>query len=1143
MKHRFFQITSFALLALGLHSLAAVDKKNILMLAGNPSHGPGEHEHNAGIKLLARCLSENATGAGVIFHLNAQWPSSAELAKADTMVMYADGGGGHPALQGDHLQQLAKEMKRGCGFVCLHYAVEVPVTPGGPEFKDWLGGYFEPNWSVNPHWEADFKQLPQHPVCNGVKPFATSDEWYFHMRFRDGMKGVTPILTAIAPDSTMSRKDGPHEGNLAVRDEVKNKVPQHTAWAVEREDGGRGFGFTGGHFHKGWGNNDQRRLVLNAILWTAKMDVPANGVDSKITDDDLQANLDPKGQPKPHAASTPQPHPAAPGKSLAETGIIKKGPEKITASLKGLKELYLIATDGGDSYACDWADWAEPVLIKNDGTRIKLTELKPKMAHVGWGELGINKNAAGNELKINGKPVSFGFGAHAPSMIAFDLPEGIAAFESSVGVDNGGTDQGELSSVTFALYASNPEGLPQIAGKKPSPPSGPPYGLEAARKQMENFKTPAGLEAKLFAAEPMVQNPTNIDVDPQGRVWIAECVNYRHWATPPIRPEGDRIVVLEDTTGDGEADKETTFYQSPGLTNPLGLCVLPSASGKGTQVIVSAAPNVWLLTDTDGDGKADMAEILFKVGGEPNYDHQIHAFCFGPDGKFYFNGGNSLTELFWPDGSIVKDLAGNEITGKGKPYRQGMIFRCDINLATGKASNVETLAHNFRNNYEVCVDSLGGMWQSDNDDDGNKGVRINNIIEYGNYGFTNELDGAGWQSPRTNIESEIPLRHWHQNDPGTIPNLLQTGGGSPTGICVNEGGALGTAFENQLIHCDAGPRTVRAYPAKKNGAGYTAEMVDILTSSDNWYRPADCCIAPDGSLFIADWYDSGVGGHNMGDHDPKTMRGRIYRVAVTGQSYKITPPDFSTADGCATALLSPNNSTRFVAWTKLHAMGVTAEGALKKTMTAANPRYRARALHLLARTPGKFQTYIDKALADESADVRATAVREIRLAATDNTLPDSIKNVTTYIMPHIKTESDKQVLREYAITLRVLKEPQDAPGSSASNPEDAIAAAWVALAGKHDGNDRWYLESLGIGSMGREDRVLKAWLAKAGDNWNTPAGRDIIWRVRSPLAFDALVKILTDKNTKPEDLPHYLREFDFLPDGGAKSLALLKMLG
>ncbi len=288
-----------ALLSLGLISSVAFaaegDRKTVVMIAGKPSHGPGEHEHNAGVQLLAKCLREGAADrVEVITHLNAEWPGPEEFGKADTVLIYSDGGGGHPGVSPEHLADLGKAMDRGCGFVCLHYAVEVPKDKGGPEFLRWLGGYFEENWSVNPHWEASFQELPKHPISNGVQPFSTSDEWYFHMRFREGMQGVTPVLTAIAPESTMSRKDGPHEGNPAVRAEVAAQKPQHVAWAAEGENGARGFGFSGGHYHKGWANNDQRRLVLNAILWTAKAEVPAGGVESKASEEDLAANLDPK---------------------------------------------------------------------------------------------------------------------------------------------------------------------------------------------------------------------------------------------------------------------------------------------------------------------------------------------------------------------------------------------------------------------------------------------------------------------------------------------------------------------------------------------------------------------------------------------------------------------------------------------------------------------------------------------------------------------------------------------------------------------------------------------------------------------------------------------------------------------------------
>ncbi len=391
----------------------------------------------------------------------------------------------------------------------------------------------------------------------------------------------------------------------------------------------------------------------------------------------------------------------------------------------------------------------------------------------------------------------------------------------------------------------------------------------------------------------------------------------------------------------------------------------------------------------------------------------------------------------------MKDNLGNDISDQGKPYRQGMIFRCDIDLGTAKATNVETLGHNFRNNYEVCVDSFGGMWQSDNDDDGNKGVRINAILDYGSYGYTDEITGAGWRTPRTNIETEVPLMHWHQNDPGTIPNLLQTGGGSPTGILINEGKLLGKTFENQLIHCDAGPRTVRAYPVKKVGAGYTAEMVDILTTDDNWYRPADVAIAPDGSLFVADWYDPGVGGHNMGDNVAEKIRGRVYRVAPKGNAYQVPAKvDFNSAVGCAEALKSPNNSTRYVAYVKLQALGAKAEDVLQALWKSDDAVIRARAFHLLLRLPGQHEKWLAKGLEDKDADIRVTAVRELRLASATNTLTAGLKDLPAYLLPRIKKEADKQVLREYAVTLRTIIEPVKEGGADAKLQTRSPNAGW-----------------------------------------------------------------------------------------------------
>jgi type 1 glutamine amidotransferase len=286
-----------ALLACLLSSQAA--SKKIVFVAGSPSHGPGEHEHRAGCLLLKSCL-DKVEGISSVVYSNG-WPHDPKAFDgADTIVIYADGGGGHPALQDNHLQQLDVLMKKGVGLACIHYATEPTIEKGEKEFIDWIGGCFEINRSVNPHWDANFKTFPKYPITNGVKPFSIRDEWYFNMRFQDGRKGVTvtPILSAIPPESTMSRSDGPHEGNPDVREAVKRGELQHVAWACERADGGRGFGFTGAHFHKNWADDNFRKIVLNAILWTARAEVPADGVQSTVTKEELEQNLDPKGRRK-----------------------------------------------------------------------------------------------------------------------------------------------------------------------------------------------------------------------------------------------------------------------------------------------------------------------------------------------------------------------------------------------------------------------------------------------------------------------------------------------------------------------------------------------------------------------------------------------------------------------------------------------------------------------------------------------------------------------------------------------------------------------------------------------------------------------------------------------------------------------------
>ena len=283
-----------ATLLLAAFTSFAADKK-IILIAGKPSHPPGMHEFRAGSLLLQQCLA-GVKGVSETVYSNG-WPNVENAFEgANAVVIYADGGGGHPAVQKDHKEILGALAKKGVGIGFMHYGVEILATNGGPEFLQWIGGHYEHLYSCNPMWSPKYETFPKHPVANGVKPFSNRDEWYFNMRWNeDQKKSITPVLVAKPSDEV--RKGpyvyprGPYEHIVAAsgRDETM-------MWTFERKGGGRGFGFTGGHTHANWGDESQRKVVLNALLWIAKVRVPKNGVESTVTPEQLAANFDPKGK-------------------------------------------------------------------------------------------------------------------------------------------------------------------------------------------------------------------------------------------------------------------------------------------------------------------------------------------------------------------------------------------------------------------------------------------------------------------------------------------------------------------------------------------------------------------------------------------------------------------------------------------------------------------------------------------------------------------------------------------------------------------------------------------------------------------------------------------------------------------------------
>ena len=297
-------IASICLLASAMVGCAKQEIKEsakVLFVAGKKSHGFMAHEHNAGSMLLAKSLNESGLNIEATVHYNKDvqgWQFDPSILEGiDAVVMYCDGQKNHVSLA--HVETIDALTEQGVGVGCLHYAVEPEHGHTDDAFLRWMGGYFKLGKSVNPHWLAHFESFPDHPVANGVKPFKIQDEWYFNMQFRENMQGVTPILTAIPPEGIVPDKDHHHNATPDARAAVARRDPQHVMWVSENANGSRGFGFTGGHFHGNWVDDNFRKVVLNAIAWIAHIEIPASGVSSTTpTQEQLLENQDYPVDPK-----------------------------------------------------------------------------------------------------------------------------------------------------------------------------------------------------------------------------------------------------------------------------------------------------------------------------------------------------------------------------------------------------------------------------------------------------------------------------------------------------------------------------------------------------------------------------------------------------------------------------------------------------------------------------------------------------------------------------------------------------------------------------------------------------------------------------------------------------------------------------
>lgn len=606
-------------------------------------------------------------------------------------------------------------------------------------------------------------------------------------------------------------------------------------------------------------------------------------------------------------------------------------------------------------------------------------------------------------------------------------------------------------------------------------------------KAVQTFKVSDGLEIALWASEPLLVNPTCMDIDHKSRVWICESINYRQKLRGQKvmrRPEGDRILILEDTKGAGKADKVTVFYQAPEIHAPLGIAVLPHTDGLGCTVYVCQSPDIFVFEDKDGDGKADgpPRKLLTGFNGL-DHDHGVHGILIGPDNRLYFTVGDTgVRDLKSSDGK------GPKFNSNSTDCRAATVWRCDLD---GK--NLELIAHNFRNNYEPCVDSFGTVFLSDNDDDGNQQTRICYVMPGGDHGYH--------RNPKTS--------HWNEEHPGIVPKILRTYFGSPTGICFYEGKLFPKQYQEQLFHVDAGPRHARCYHLTPKGAAFSAEQENMVESTDNWFRPSDICIAPDGSAYIADWYDPGVGGHGMGD----VKMGRVFRLAPAGNKASVPPLDLTSKEGLTAALASPNLAVRAAAMAKLRELGLPKALAILEPAAVQkdNVVLRARALWQLGYM-GNLR-HVTQAFEDPDPRFRILAMRILHDAKGQSPI-DYISDWQTRLLK----DPSAAVRREGLLLLRN------------ADPEKAAPLIY-SLARQYDGKDRFYLCAVGI-AVGHHDpkrrEIILADFDKQFSEWNEKVA-GLIWEVRPPQMLAVLNKVLDDNRTP---LPQRLQIVDIIATSG-----------
>lgn len=609
--------------------------------------------------------------------------------------------------------------------------------------------------------------------------------------------------------------------------------------------------------------------------------------------------------------------------------------------------------------------------------------------------------------------------------------------------------------------------------------------VESNYVPVESFQfSNADYQIELWAHSPMLYNPTGMDVDAMGNVWVTESLNYRRFRESNKANTsfagGDRVSVLSDTDGDGKADQSHVFVQDEDLVAPLGLAVLDH------QIYVSCAPNLFVYTDTNRNLKfdeGDTKEVFLTGFGGADHDHSLHKMEAGPDGRFYINTGNAGPHR-------VKDKSGWELrasswykAARSNDKNDAVLKSDDDRIYTGgvmlsikeDGTDMKIIGHNFRNPYGHSVDSFGSVWMNDNDD--TQSCRTTWLMRYGNLGYTSEDGTESWQAGRRPGQT-IPTAHWRQDDPGVIPSGHVYGNASPTGMVYYEVG------DGMLLSCEAGQNVIWGYECKRQGAGFEMKGFPFLSSTgiqdpdykwkdlpkdvNKWFRPSDIVVGTDGSLFISDWFDPTVGGHLQNEREGL---GAIYRISPVDQKLETPKYDFDTLDGAIGALSSPAVNVRFKARRHILQAGDKGEiiAGLKEGFDRCNHFDQARRLWLIAELGD--HAFVEEVMkSSSSTDLRITAYRALELNS------DDVAALAAKAMPI----DDIALRREILLSLRDV-------------PFEQCKSLLLQLITYYDGHDRWYLEAIGTAAEGKEEALYRA-IKKPATEWDRKLEK-IMWRL------------------------------------------------